>query len=79
MQDVAGNKPSRPFLPPIHGDSRIAVETLLWNGSSHALFAPLFETHLKQSILDAVNMFGTQELVIIVEYYLSQNHYFCEI
>lgn len=56
MQDVAGNKPSRPFLPPIHGDSRMAVDTLLWNGSSQALFAPLFDTHLKQSIPYAVSL-----------------------
>jgi hypothetical protein len=25
MQDVAGNSPSRPFLPPMHGDSKISV------------------------------------------------------
>lgn len=50
MQDVAGNRPSRPFRPPMHGDSRIANDTLLWNGSSHALFLPLFDTHLKQSM-----------------------------
>lgn len=28
MQDVAGNSPSLPFLPPIHGDSNMAVVTL---------------------------------------------------
>lgn len=53
MHDVAGKRPSRPFRPPIHGDSKIAVDTLLWNGSSHALLAPLKETHLKQSMLIA--------------------------
>lgn len=51
MHEVAGKSPSRPFRPPIHGDSNIDSDSLLWNGSSHALFAPLFETHLKQSIV----------------------------
>lgn len=54
IQDVAGNKPSLPFLPPIHGDSKMAVEKLLWKGSSHALLPPFIETHLKQSIPLAV-------------------------
>lgn len=50
MQDVAGNSPSLPLRPPIHGASRNAVETLLWNGSSHATLLPLCDTHLKQSM-----------------------------
>jgi len=36
MHAVAGNNPSRPLRPPIHGASKIPVVKLLWNGSSHA-------------------------------------------
>jgi len=50
MQAVAGNSPSRPFRPPMQGDSSSAREKLLWNGSSQAGLFPLIETHLKQSI-----------------------------
>lgn len=51
MQEVAGNNPSLPLRPPIHGASRNAVETLLWNGSSQAILLPLCDTHLKQSMV----------------------------
>lgn len=50
MQAVAGNTPSRPFRPPIHGDSRMDVEWLLWKGSSHSRADPFIDTHLKQSM-----------------------------
>ncbi len=50
MHDVAGNNPSRPLRPPMHGASKNAVETLLWNGSSQAALLPLCDTHLKQSM-----------------------------
>lgn len=50
MQLVAGNKPSRPFLPPIQGVSKRADEKLLWKGSSHSGFRLFIETHLKQSM-----------------------------
>lgn len=50
MHAVAGNKPFRPFRPPMHGDSKSPELKLLWNGSSHARFCHSSETHLKQSI-----------------------------
>lgn len=50
MHAVAGNRPLRPFRPPIHGDSKSPELKLLWNGSSHARFCHSNETHLKQSI-----------------------------
>lgn len=51
MQAVAGNRPLRPFRPPMHGDSKSPELKLLWNGSSHARFCHSSDTHLKQSIL----------------------------
>lgn len=54
MQAVAGNRPSRPLRPAMHGASYMDSETLLWKGSSHGGFAPLFETHLKQSMAKAM-------------------------
>lgn len=50
MQAVAGKSPSRPFRPPIQGAWSRDVETLLWKGSSQALFPPFNDTHLKQSM-----------------------------
>lgn len=50
MQADAGNRPSRPLRPPIHGFSKNVTVRLLWNGSSQAGFEPLTETHLKHSI-----------------------------
>lgn len=50
MHAVAGNRPLRPFRPPMHGDSKSPELKLLWNGSSHARFCHSSETHLKQSI-----------------------------
>ena len=46
-QAVAGKRPSRYFLPAMHGVSKIVIEKLLWKGSSQAGLFPLTETHLK--------------------------------